>query len=135
MKSVMKKGITMLALVLMMTVMFSGIVFAADAGATTSYSSMISDINSVTDGSNATTSAKNIVGSILSVTKVIAVGVALIMLVVLAIKYMSAAPGDKADIKKHAVVYVTGAMVLFGSAGILSIIEQFASKNIKASNG
>ena len=55
------------------------------------------------------------------------------MLVVLAIKYMSAAPGDKADIKKHAVVYVTGAVVLFGSAGILSIIEKFASTNIKAS--
>jgi hypothetical protein len=52
------------------------------------------------------------------------------MLVVLAIKYMSAAPGDKAEIKKHAVVYVTGAIVLFGSAGILSIIEQFASTNI-----
>jgi hypothetical protein len=124
MKSVMKKGIVMLVLVAFMFVMVSGIAYATD------YSSMIDEIGQVEDGSNATESAKNIVGSILSIAKVIAVGVALIMLVVLAIKYMSAAPGDKAEIKKHAVVYVTGAIVLFGSAGILSIIEQFASTNI-----
>ena len=132
MKSVFKKGITMLTLVLMMAVIFSGAVYCTDEGGT-NFSSMIDDINAVEDGSNATESAKNIVGSILSITKVVAVGVALIMLVVLAIKYMSAAPGDKAEIKKHAVVYVTGAVVLFGSAGILSIIEKFASTNIKAS--
>lgn len=134
MKSFFKKGITMLTLVLMMAVIFSGAVYCTD-GEGVSFSSMIDDINDVEDGSNATESAKNIVGSILSITKVIAVGVALIMLVVLAIKYMSAAPGDKADIKKHAVVYVTGAVVLFGSAGILSIIEKFASTNIKVSAG
>ena len=132
MKSVFKKGITMLTLVLMMAVIFSGAVYCTDEGGT-NFSSMIDDINAVEDGSNATESAKNIVGSILSITKVVAVGVALIMLVVLAIKYMSAAPGDKAEIKKHAVVYVTGAVVLFGSAGILSIIEKFASTNINAS--
>ena len=68
--------------------------------------------------------------SIFSIVQVVGSAVAIIMLVVLAIKYMSAAPGDKAEIKKHAVVYVTGAIVLFGSAGILSIIEQFASTNI-----
>ena len=74
----------------------------------------------------------NIVGAILYITKVIAVGIGLIMLTAVAIKYMSSAPGEKATIKKHAVVYVVGAVVLFGSAGILNIIESFASKNIKA---
>ena len=88
------------------------------------------DLNGKTDESGASESAQNIVGAILSIAKVIAVGVALIMLIVLAIKYMSASAGDKAEIKKHAVVYVTGAIVLFGSAGILSIIEEFASINI-----
>ena len=59
---------------------------------------------------------------------------AIIMLIVLAIKYISAAPGDKADIKKHAVVYVVGAIVLFAASGILGIIKNFAS-NVKASGG
>ena len=73
------------------------------------------------------TSFQNVVGAIIAVTRVIATGVAIIMLVVLAMKYMMAAPGDKADIKKHAVVYVVGAVILFATSGILGIIAKFAS--------
>ena len=53
--------------------------------------------------------------------------IAIIMLIVLAIKYISAAPGDKAEIKKHAVVYVVGAVVLFAATGILQIIKKFST--------
>lgn len=92
----------------------------------------ISDIES--SGNDATaTSVGDIVGAVLYVAKIAAVGLALIMLAVLAMKYMSAAPGEKATIKKHAVVYVVGAIVLFGAAAILNIIETFATKNIKES--
>ena len=52
------------------------------------------------------------------------------MLIVLAIKYISAAPGDKAEIKKHAVVYVVGAVILFAATGILQIIRTFATQTI-----
>lgn len=72
-------------------------------------------------------SARNIVGAILNVTRIIAVGIAIIMLVVLSMKYMMAAPGDRADIKKHAVVYIVGAIVLFGASGILGIIQKFGA--------
>lgn len=48
------------------------------------------------------------------------------MLVVVAMKYMTAAPGDRADIKKHAVVYVVGAIIMFSVTGILGIVEKFA---------
>ena len=75
-------------------------------------------------------SVENIIGAVLYIAKIIAVGLALVMLAALAIKYMSAAPGEKATIKKHAVVYVVGAIVLFGAAGILNIIETFATSNI-----
>ena len=67
-----------------------------------------------------------IIQSVLVVTQVIGIGVAVIMLIVLAIKYISAAPSDKAEIKKHMVVYVVGAVLLFGAAGILEIIKRFA---------
>ena len=50
----------------------------------------------------------------------------LALLLTVAMKYMSSAPGDKADIKKSAVAYVVGAIVLFAVTGILTIIEQFA---------
>ena len=84
------------------------------------------------DSTGAAESVNKMIGSILTVAQVIGVGVAVIMLIVLAIKYISAAPGDKADIKKHAVVYVVGAVVLFAASGILQIIKNFA-KNVSAS--
>ena len=70
--------------------------------------------------------AETIVGAIISVLRIVATGVAIIMITAVAIKYMSAAPGDRADIKKHAVVYIVGAVVLFGASGILTIIQNFA---------
>ena len=111
------------------TPMFSSVAFASDIA------SIKSGIEGATDQSTASTAAQNIVGSLLTVAKTVAVGVALIMLAILAIKYMAASAGDKAEIKKHAVVYVTGAVILFASSAILSIIENFAITNITASNG
>ena len=76
---------------------------------------------------NTSNSVQSIAGQILGIVQVVGVAVAVIMLIVLAIKYISAAPNDKAEIKKHAVVYVVGAVVLFGAAGLLEIIKQLAA--------
>lgn len=75
--------------------------------------------------SGAASSANTIINQILGVVQIIGVGVAVIMLIVLAIKYISAAPGDKAEIKKSAVVYIVGAVILFGATGLLQIVKQF----------
>lgn len=72
-------------------------------------------------------SVRKIIGSILNVTRIIGTGLALIMLAVVAMKYMMAAPGERADIKKHAIPFVIGAIVLFGASGILTIIQNFAT--------
>ena len=42
-----------------------------------------------------------------------------------------AAPGDRADIKKYAMNYVIGAMILFGAAGILGIVQRFVNTALK----
>ena len=76
--------------------------------------------------SSLTTSATDIGGQILSIVQVIGASVAIIILVVLGIKYMSASPNDRAEIKKHAVVYVVGAVVLFASSALVGIIRGFA---------
>lgn len=78
------------------------------------------------DSSGASAAIQSIAGSILAMVQIIAIAVAVIMLIVLAIKYISAAPNDKAEIKKHAVVYVVGAIVLFSASGLLEIIKNFA---------
>ena len=75
-------------------------------------------------------SARNVGGTILGVVQVVGMAVAIIMLIVLAIKYISAAPNDKAEIKKHAVVYIVGAIILFAASGIVEIIKQFSNNVI-----
>lgn len=72
-----------------------------------------------------------ITGSILGIVQTIGMAVAIIMLVVLAIKYISAAPNDKAEIKKHAVVYIVGAIVLFAASGIVGLIKTWSSSTVK----
>lgn len=78
-------------------------------------------------GSSLASSIQTIGGSVLGVAQVIGMVVAVVMLIVLAIKYISAAPNDKAEIKKHAVVYIVGAIILFAASGILGIIKNVAS--------
>ena len=107
--------------------------FLNTAYASYDYSANISTINGKPDTSSAKDKVTDVVGAILKIARVIATGVALIMIVVLAMKYMMAAPGEKAEIKKHAVVYIVGAVVLFASSGLLGIIQDFASTNIQQS--
>ena len=113
----MKKTVKIL-LTLIVFALVIGVCGSAFAVSPTSISATDSDI-SKTMG--------NLSGIILRVVQVIGTAVAVIMLIVLAIKYISAAPNDKAEIKKHAVVYVVGAIILFAASGILGLIQSFAN--------
>lgn len=64
----------------------------------------------------------------IAVARIVSITIAIVMLLVIAMKYMISAPGDRADIKKHSVAYVIGAVILFGVTGILSIISEFAKE-------
>lgn len=116
------KSLSSILLAVLMLVMAGAPVFAS---ATMDWDSITITSNTT---SNTATAAQNITGTILGVVQVIGVAVAVIMLIVLAIKYISAAPNDKAEIKKHAVVYIVGAVVLFAASGIIGIIRDFASQ-------
>lgn len=75
---------------------------------------------------NATQKVFNVAGVILGVAQAIGVSVAVIMLVVIAIKYITASAEGKAEVKKYAVGYVLGAVLLFAGVAILRIIQEFA---------
>ena len=121
-----KKVMKIVAVLLAVAVVASltGSVFASDG-------LDLNAFNDKKDTSGASGSVTHIIGALINIIQIVGSGVAIIMLIVLAIKYISAAPGDKADIKKHAVVYVVGAIVLFAATGILQIIKNF-SGNINA---
>lgn len=69
------------------------------------------------------TAGSNIAG----IAATVGVGVAIVILIWLAIKYITAAPSDKADIKKSATAYVIGAILLFAASGVLALIQTFAT--------
>lgn len=70
--------------------------------------------------------AQDVMGAIISVMQVVGVGIAIIMIIYVAIKYMTAAPNEKAEFKKSATAYIVGAIILFATSGILNIIKNFA---------
>lgn len=84
------------------------------------------------DKSGASGVIKDLLGALLTVMQVAASGIAIIMLIVLAIKYMGSAPSERADIKNSATIYITAVFILFAASGILAIIRNFAVKNISA---
>lgn len=104
--------------------------FAEEQGFSAKNYSIKNMYDNAHDNSGASGALSSISGAILTMVQVVGTGVAIIMLIVLAIKYISAAPSDKAEIKKHAVVYVIGAVVLFAATGILQIVKNFATGNI-----
>lgn len=66
-------------------------------------------------------------GMVIYVIQIIAFTAGVIMLVFLGIKFITASPEGKAEVKKSAVIYVVGAILLFAATGILSIVQALAS--------
>ncbi len=64
-------------------------------------------------------------GVILTVIRTIAVGWAIIMAVLIAIKYMTGNSDAKAQLKTDMPTYIIGAVLLFGGAGLITIIQYF----------
>ena len=124
------KVFKLLLIILMITLLCCTFVatYVSAEGETATWDS-VSQFNDRND-TNLDNSTRNIVGAIVSVVRIVGTGIALIMIAFVAMKYMSAAPGDRAEIKKHAVIYVVGAIVLFGGAQLIGIIQNFA-QNIK----
>ena len=76
------------------------------------------------------TELTTIMASVLDVIRLAGAGIAVIILLVIGIKYAIASVGERADIKKYAINYVIGALVLFGATGILSILKNLITESI-----
>ena len=67
---------------------------------------------------------------IIGVIQIVGVTAGVITLMTLGLRYMMAAPSEKADVKKTAIIYIIGAILMFSASGILGVIRTFAL-NIK----
>lgn len=75
-----------------------------------------------------------IMGNVIYVIQIIAFAAAVIMLIFVGIKFITASPEGKAEIKKTAVIYVVGAILLFAATGILQIVKTLAG-NVDSAAG
>lgn len=68
---------------------------------------------------------RTFIGYALNWIRLIGTGVALIMLTVMALRYMTAnGPGEKAQLKKVFTNYFIGAVILIGATNIIYYVEQ-----------
>ena len=126
------KNVKIICIILIFSLLFCTIISGKVFAKAYTSSQMLTRVQDMAGGnpedkSGIVESTNSIAGAIITIARVIATGVAVIMIIVLAMKYMMAAPGDRADIKKHAVVYIVGAVVMFACSGILAIIQKFAT--------
>ena len=69
----------------------------------------------------------SIMATIINIVKIVGAGIAIIMLIVIGIQYMSKSPEGKAQYKETIMPYVTGAILLFAASALVQIIQMFAS--------
>lgn len=90
------------------------------------------DLNQFEDGNEVPEEVTNLTKETLetgiAITRVVAVGGLIISLTAIAIKYMVSSAGDRADIKKHAIAFVTAAIIIFGSTYIIEALIGLSSK-------
>ena len=102
-------------------------VFASSQGAKT-IEDITSKMATPTDGN-----VTNPVTSVLNIVSYICYVAAIILLIMLGIKYMTAAPEGKAEIKKMAITYVIGAVLVFAAGVVLMLISRVSENALKTS--
>ena len=103
------------------------IILSAICITTVSATSIIDDLdNNKNQGTTAGQTVKDTGNIIIGTIKVIGTGIAIVMLLYIAIKYMTVAPSEKAEYKKTAVAYVIGAIILFAAPRLVELVMDLA---------
>ena len=69
-------------------------------------------------------------GIVLTILRIVAVAWAIIMAVAIAIKYMTGSARVKSQLKTDMPTYAIGSVLLFGAAGILTLLQYFVDEII-----
>ena len=115
----MKRTAKILAiLLLVITIIFS---FTIISNAVTDSESIVTTITE--GGSNTNTSGiQNVGANIVSIITTIGIIVAVVVLLILGIKYMMGSASEKAEYKKTMIPYLVGAVLIFGASAIAKAV-------------
>ena len=114
------KMISALLIVLTVLVSLSSVVMATD---------IPSKIDQIAQGnSNADTSkVVNLGATIVTIMQTVGIVVAIVILLVLGIKYMVGSAEEKAEYKKTMIPYIVGAILIFAATTIVNVVYQIAN--------
>lgn len=66
--------------------------------------------------------------TIIGVIQIVSAGIAVIMLIMLGIRYAISSPNQRADIKKGMVPFIIGAVILFGATSLIKLVVGFTEQ-------
>lgn len=106
------------------------IIFTILAIGVMSQASQAGDVLGQLTGEGATVTQDNIINlgnSIIAVVRIVGVVIAVVILLILGIKYMMGSAEEKADYKKSMIPYIVGAVLIFASTAIVGVVYDMAS--------
>ena len=106
------------------------IIFTILAIGVISQASQAGDVLGQLTGEGATVTQDNIINlgnSIIAVVRIVGVVIAVVILLILGIKYMMGSAEEKADYKKSMIPYIVGAVLIFASTAIVGVVYDMAS--------
>lgn len=96
-------------------------------------SMVFADISIPTGTAPTNSGLSSTVSNVIGIVQFICYAAAVILIVMLGIKFMTASPDAKAEIKKSAVIYVVGAVLVFAAGLLLNLIKSVANSAVQDS--
>ena len=117
-----KKCLIVILVAMFLVVVFSGRVLASRDENVESLISGMGEINQVKTTDGMGSRIRYVLNAVIKMIQIVGSGIAIIMVIMLGMKYMLASPGEKADYKKTAVPILIGCVLLFAASNIAGII-------------
>ena len=83
------------------------------------------------DKGNSTETLAGIIATVINILQVVGTGFAILMIVIIGVKWMYESPAGKAQISKSVRYYVLGAILIFAATGLLQIVKTICINNIQ----
>ena len=113
------KVISTLLLTIMLVASIAGTVLAVDPNTV---------LNGLNGNGNVQTNDLTKVGNnIVTIIQVVGIVIAVIVLLVIGIKYMMGSASEKAEYKKTMILYIVGAVLIFAGTSLVKVIYSLAS--------
>lgn len=119
----MKKQVKILSAILMVVMVLATLTNVVCAADLTTKIDTIGKGNAGAD----TTKIVNLGATIVSILQTVGIVVAVVVLLVLGIKYMMGSAEEKAEYKKTMIPYVVGAVLIFAATTIVNVVYQMAN--------